>query len=233
MLLKNHEKEERRGRLDPRTKLALGIMAIVAVFIAHRPETLLAECIIILILLPLLGMGRIWIRSLRLFWPMVCLVFVIALLSFDIRTALLLSIRIFNLLNISFVFFRSISPEEMAGGLGRMGIPYEFVFILTTAMRYVPLIGLKLRQIIDAQFSRGIDLRLRLKNAKNFMALLIPLLVQSFLLSDELAMAMESRGFGRKGRSSRRQYRITLWEYGSLAASLMFIVIFAWWERGG
>ena len=163
---------------------------------------------------------------------MVALVFVIALFSFDIRAALVLSVRLINLLVVSFIFFRVVSPEEMGGALQKIGVPYEFAFILTTAMRYVPLIGQKVRNIIDAQRSRGIDLRPRLRNVTNFMALLMPLLVQSFVLSDELAMAMESRGFGRKGRSSRKHYRLTFWEYVLILASLTFLLLFAWWERG-
>jgi len=191
------------GRFDPRTKLALGLMAVAAVFIARDPEALLLECVALLITIPLLGLTRAWTQSLRFVLPMVALVFAVALFSFDLLIASVLSIRLFNLLNVSFVFFRTVSPEELGGALRKMGIPYGFAFLLTSSMRYVPLIGEKLRNIIDAQRSRGIDLRLRLKNVPNFMALLMPLLAQSFVLSDELAMAMESRGFGRKGRSSR------------------------------
>jgi len=60
----------------------------------------------------------------------------------------------------------------------------------------------------------------------------MPLLAQSFVLADELALAMESRGFGRKGRSSRKLYRITFREYGLLLSTLALLAIFAWWERG-
>jgi energy-coupling factor transport system permease protein len=224
-------KRDRLKRIDPRTKLALGLTAIAAVFIAYRAEVVIAESVILCIAIPIIGFGRIWVRSLRLIWPMVFIVFVISFFSFDIWQAFLLSVRLFNLLTVSFLFFHTISPEEMGGGLGKIGIPYEVVFILTTAMRYVPLIGTKIRNIINAQQSRGIDLRPRLKNAVNFMALLMPLLVQSFLMSDELAMAMETRGFGRKGRSSRKKYRLTFMDWGLLTAGLIFLIMLFWWER--
>ena len=218
--------------LDPRTKLALGLMAVAAVFVASKPETLVVESIILLAALPILGMGKDWVHSFRYFWPMLGLVFVIAFFSFNLQLALLLTIRLFNLLTVSFVFFRTVSPEEMGATLNKLGVPYSFAFILTTAMRYVPLIKQKIRHIIDAQSSRGIDLRPRLRNVGNFMALLMPLLVQSFVLSDELALAMESRGFGRKDRSSRRHYNLTFWECVLMVAILVLLVIFAWWERG-
>ena len=220
------------ARLDPRTRLALGLMAIAAVFVARKPEALLVEAIILLAALPLLGMGKEWGHSFRYFWPMLGLVFVIAFFSFNLQTAWLLAIRLFNLLTVSFVFFRTVSPEEMGAALQRLGVPYGFAFILTTAMRYVPLVRQKIRNIIDAQSSRGIDLRPRLRNAGNFMALLMPLLAQSFVLSDELALAMESRGFGRKGRSSRRQFALTFLDCALMAGALMLLVLFALWERG-
>jgi energy-coupling factor transport system permease protein len=58
----------------------------------------------------------------------------------------------------------------------------------------------------------------------------MPLLVQSFLLAEELAMAMESRGFGLKGRSYRKAYRITAAEYALMLLSLALVVAFCWWE---
>ena len=218
-------------RLDPRTRLALGLTAMAAVFVARKPETLVVESIILLASLPLLGLGKEWAHSFRYFWPMLGLVFVIAFFSFNLQAALLLATRLFNLLTVSFVFFRTVTPEEMGATLNKLGVPYSFAFILTTAMRYVPLIRLKIRHIIDAQSSRGIDLRPRLRNVGNFMALLMPLLAQSFVLSDELAVAMESRGFGRKGRSSRRQYGLTFLDCSLMVGALLLLVLFAFWER--
>jgi energy-coupling factor transport system permease protein len=220
----------KRG-LDPRTKLALGLMAILAVFFAREPVTLTVECVIIMLAVALLGLGRKFIRSLHMIWPMLLLVFVMGIIFFDLKTAVLLCIRLVSLLTVSFIFFQSVAAEEMGAALGKMKVPFAFTFILTTSLRYVPLIGQKIRRITDAQQARGIDLRPRIRNIKNFMALLMPLLVQSFLLSDDLALAMESRGFGRKNRTSRRSYHLSLWEYGLMAASLALLIALIWWER--
>ena len=219
--------------LDPRTRLALGLMGIAAVTIAADPATLVFEFVVVLIFLQLLKLGRRWVHSLRLSLPMAVLVFLVGALSFSLGEAALLSLRLINLLSVSFLLFHTISTEEMGDALRKLGVPYEFVFILTTAMRYVPLIGQKIGSIIDAQTSRGIDLRLRLKNLGNLAALLMPLLVQSFLLSEHLAIAMESRGFARKGRSIRREYRLRIWEYGLMAGAFCLLLVLTWWERAG
>ena len=144
-------------------------MAIGAVLIGRKSETLIVEAIVLMASLPVLGMWRPWVRSLRLIGPMIGMVFIISLLSFDLSVALILSVRLVNLLTVSFIFFRSIEPEELGGALRKMGLPFSFAFILTTAMRYVPLMGQKIRHILDAQLSRGIDLRPRPRNVGNFM----------------------------------------------------------------
>lgn len=217
--------------LDPRTRLFVGIMAVAAVFVARRIGVLFAEFAAIIVLLLLFRLARTWIRSSRLIWPMIVLVFAITALSVDVRTAVLQSVRLFNLFTVSFIFFSEISPEEMGDVLRKLGIPYSVAFILSAGMRYVPLVGQKIRSIMDAQSSRGIDLRLRVRNLANFMALLLPLLAQSFVLSEELAMAMESRGFGRPGRSSRRVYRLARRDYVCMAFLLLLVTALTWWER--
>lgn len=216
---------------DPRTKGALALISLLVVFFTQRPITLLLESCLVVIALFASRLAGAWVRSLRLTIPMIGIVFVIALISFDLRIALVLSIRLLNLLTVSLIFFRLMSPEEIGDALRKMGIPYQFSFILTTSMRYVPLIGRKIRNIVDAQRSRGIDLRPRIKNLASLMALLMPLLVQSFLLAEELAMAMESRGFSMRGRSFRRDYRISPWEYGLMILSVALLVAFLLWER--
>jgi energy-coupling factor transport system permease protein len=220
------------SRTDPRTRLALGLMAISAVLFSASALTMAAELVLLWTAVLLLGSLRDWIRFLARMAPLVGLVFLIAAWSFDLVVASLLSLRLLNLLMVSFVCFHIVQPDELVAALRKMGVPYEFGFILSTAMRYVPLLGMKVRSIIDAQRSRGIDLRLRFRNLKNLLALLLPLLAQSFALAEDLAMAMESRGFGRKDRSFRRKYRVAPWEYALMTAALGSVVALVWWERG-
>jgi energy-coupling factor transport system permease protein len=219
--------------LDPRTKLALGCMALAAVFLAVNAKTLCGEWALMLIVIALFRMGAHFGRAVRLMWPMILLVFVIALVSYDLSMALLLSIRLANLFTVSVVFFRAIGPNDMGDALRLLGVPFGLTFIFTSGMRYVPLLALKIRHIMDAQRSRGIDLRPRLRNARNYLSLLMPLLVQSFLLADDLAVAMEARGFGRKGRTFRREHRFALRDWLVTATAGGLLAAFTWWESGG
>jgi len=221
-----------RWKLDPRTRLALAAMGIAAILMTGRTVPLAAALVLLCAALLLFKMAGPWVRSLKMLLPLVGLVFVISIISFDVDTSLILSLRLLNLLTLSFLFFQGMDPEELGRSLRQMGVPYEFCFILTTSLRYVPFMGTRIRCIVDAQRSRGIDLRPRLRNALHFAALLMPLLVQSFVLAEQLAMAMESRGFVRTGRTLRREYRISLGEYGGMGVAMGLLVAYGVWGRG-
>ena len=87
-------------QLDPRTKLALGIMAIAAVLIARDPFTLIVATCIVLIGVPVMGLWKKVIHTFPQIWPMLAMVFIIGWLFFDWQVALLLVIRLFALLTV-------------------------------------------------------------------------------------------------------------------------------------
>jgi len=218
--------------LDARTKLVLLAAAVAAILATHRPQTVALECLVTagLVFAPR-GEGSRRQR-LRLLAPSVILVFGVGAAFFDLATALRLAARLFSLLAVSVIFFRAVGADEMGGALRKLGLPFAAAFTLSAAMRYVPLIGVRIRRILDAQQARGIDLRPRLKNMPNFMALLAPLVVQAFVLSDQLALAMESRGFGCRNRSLRRTYRLTALDVLVMAAGSVAAGLLVWWENG-
>jgi energy-coupling factor transport system permease protein len=77
-------------------------------------------------------------------------------------------------------------------------VPYEFVFAFTTAVRFVPVLAEEAQTIMDAQKARGLELERGnfLKRIRNYIPILIPLIVSAIRRSLELAEAMESRAWG-------------------------------------
>lgn len=220
-----------RSGLNPLARLVLLFAGVGAVLASHSTGALAAEAAVVSILLLLSGRER-KVRSLRLMGPMVALVFVLGVVFFDIETALQLVLRVFSLLGISAVCFATLTPEEMGAALAGLKVPPGPAFMLTAGLRYVPLIEQRVRSIRDAQQARGIDLRPRLKNIGNWMALLLPLLFQAALLADELALAMEARGFSGKRRTSRRPARLRFLDGAVMAAALCALAVLVCWERG-
>ena len=220
------------SNLDPRTRLVIGISAVTAVLMSVHAATLIGAGVLLLIMAPLTGqMGR-FTKSLRMTLPLTAFVFVVGLIFYDVEIALQLALRLFVLFSTSILVFGATGPAEIGDALRLLGFPYALAFMITSGMRYVPLIGLKVRHITEAQRSRGIDLAFKLRNVKNLIALLMPLLFQSFILADDLAVAMESRGFGRKGRSFRKSYRFIPTDWMVTILCLAALAVFLYLERG-
>ncbi|SMC27182.1 energy-coupling factor transport system permease protein [Desulfacinum hydrothermale DSM 13146] len=220
--------------LDPRTRLLLGLVFTVTVLTTQTRPVLLMEAAALWSLLVVLRLVRSWSASLRLTLPMIALVFLVSILAFDAPTAVDLSVRLHNLFAASFVFFQVLTAEELAQALEAMRVPHVFVFMLTTALRYVPLMTQKIKNIRAAQTARGLDLRLRPRNIGHFTALVVPLLFQAFILADHLALAMESRGFSRrKGRTASRLGRFRLQDAGAALTALLLCALLLWWDQRG
>jgi energy-coupling factor transport system permease protein len=96
------------------------------------------------------------------------------------------------------VFFLTTSPDMLGLALEQSRVPYEFSFAFTTAVRFVPVLAEEAQTIMDAQKARGLELEKGgfMKRIRNYVPVLIPLIVSAIRRSLELAEAMESRAWG-------------------------------------
>jgi len=130
-------------------------------------------------------------------------------------------LKLLTLTTAFFAFFAITLPEDLSNALVKMGLPYSVGFILSTAMRFVPVIGRKARSVLDAQRARGIPLEPGWKALRHYPAFFSPLLIQSFGLAEELGEAMEARGFGRPGRSFYRECRLKARDWMVMGAAAL------------
>ncbi len=103
-------------------------------------------------------------------------------------------------------FLSTTSIEEISLGLIKLGIPYSVSFVLSTALRLVPTFIGTGATVIEAQRSRGLDLDSGnvWQKAKKHIPLLVPIFLLAIRNTDQLAVALESRGFG--SREKRTYY---------------------------
>lgn len=103
-----------------------------------------------------------------------------------------------------------------------IGFPsHELAMILSIALRFIPTILDDVTRIMKAQASRGVDFEhgsLKTK-ARAIISLIVPLFVSSFLRSEELADAMECRGYDPKAKRTR--YRIQRFGWLDLVETLV------------
>jgi energy-coupling factor transport system permease protein len=115
-----------------------------------------------------------------------------------IEYSIALTIRFIVLVTSFSLFFITTSPDKLSLALEKARIPYEFNFAFITAIRFVPVLADEAQTIMDAQRSRGLELDKGnfLVRIKNYIPILLPLIINSIRRSLELAEAMESRAFG-------------------------------------
>jgi energy-coupling factor transport system permease protein len=134
--------------------------------------------------------------------------------------ALLLIFRMFFLMIVTSLLTLTTSPLSLTDGIESLMSPltifkfpaHEFAMMISIALRFVPTLFDEIDKIMKAQASRGADFESKnlIKKMKAMSAILVPLFVNSFRRADELATAMESRGYqGGKNRTKLHQLKLS------------------------
>lgn len=217
-----------RYPLDPRTKLAATVL-VTGVLVALDRWPVLAGALGLLFLVTLLlRCSRAWLRLLSSLGFAAATFFVIAWLAFDLPTALTAALRLLTIGTAFFLFFQTTPPEDLANALVKLGLPYAFAFVIIAAMQFVPLLTRRAANIRDAQRARGIPLEGGVSALRYLPTVAGPLLIQAFKLADELAEAMEARGFGAPGRSFRREPRLGPLDWAGMMILLTVAALLIW-----
>lgn len=193
--------------LDPRIKFVYvcAIFVVAIIFGELLPLMILFFMQIPFVLLA--GVKRQWLRSMR---GAAFLATIIFLTNFifafiggramaeSLENAVAMTLRFIVLVESFSIFFLTTSPDHLGLALEQTHIPYEFCFAFTTAVRFVPVLAEEAQTIMDAQKARGLELERGnfLKRIRNYIPILIPLIVSAIRRSLELAEAMESRAWG-------------------------------------
>ena len=135
--------------------------------------------------------------------------------SDGLEEGLFVIIRLVTLVLFSLLLTLTTTPLSLTHGLGyflkplgRIGLPAEeVVMIMAIALRFIPTLIEESQRLMRAQVSRGADFESGsvFRKAKNLAPLIVPLFVSAFRRADELALAMEARGY-RLGAKRTRLY---------------------------
>ena len=148
-------------------------------------------------------------------------------------------LRLLNLVLLSSLLTFTTSPMDLKNGLESLMKPLkvikvpvsEIAMMISLVLRFIPTLLEETSKIIKAQASRGADFNeagLRQK-MKQVISLLVPMFVVSFKRADDLANAMESRGYViGEARTSIDVMKLTFKDYYALfliLALLTFIIM--------
>ena len=221
-------------KLDPRTKIILAILFIVAVFLSNNPLTFLFLLVLTAILVAISRISfSVVLKGLKpiffiLIFTTLINIFltdgegtplvdfwIIEIYKEGIIRAVFMSVRVIILIIGTSVFLTyTTSPIALTDGiesllkpLKKIGVPVHlFAMMMTIALRFIPTLVEETEKIMNAQKSRGADFTSGsiIKRAKALIPLLVPLFVSSFKRAEELATAMECRCY--RGDKNRTKF---------------------------
>ena len=237
-------------RLDPRTKILLVVLYIVALFCAN---SLLAYGILALVLAVCVRVSHVGLKSLvRGLKPVVFIIVFTGVLNLfftpgdhtlvewgvlritetGARNALFMVLRIMLLIMGTFLMTYTTSPISLTDGLERLlnwmkklHVPvHELAMIMSIALRFIPTLIEETDKIMSAQKARGADFESGsiIQKAKALIPILVPLFVSAIRRAEELATAMECRCYhGGEGRTKLHVLQYAGRDYAALALGVV------------
>lgn len=241
-------------RLDPRAKLILTIVYIVALFMA---KSYVSYGVVIVFIAWVIFVSHVKLKNiLRGIKPLIFIISFTAILNmfytqsgrvlisfwiFTITTdglirAIFMVLRIVMLVVGTSVLTYTTSPmsltdgmESLMGPLKRIKVPvHELSMMMSTALRFIPTLIEETDKIMSAQKARGADFETGsiVQRAKALIPVLVPLFVSAFRRADELAIAMESRCYrGGEGRTRMKQMKYTGIDYAAYATGIILLIV--------
>lgn len=139
-------------------------------------------------------------------------------------------IRLILIMMLTNIFTSTTKPMEITNAMEWLLYPLKLIKVpvhklamaLSLALRFIPTLIEETNRIMKAQASRGVDYKQGKFKEKlqAIISLIIPLFMQAFITSGELADAMEARGYDPNAKRTR--YRSNKW---SLKDTISVIVL--------
>ena len=237
-------------KLDPRTKILMVVLYIVALFSAKNVLTyaIMALCLAVCVKISKVGLKQL-VRGLKpvlfiiLFTCVLNLFFtpgnrnlvefgILRISDTGLQNAIFMALRIMLLIMGTFLMTYTTSPisltdglERLLNGLKKLHVPvHELAMMMSIALRFIPTLIEETDKIMSAQKARGADFESGnlIQKAKAMIPILVPLFISAFRRADELATAMECRCYhGGEGRTKLHVLKYQRRDYVALAISVL------------
>lgn len=238
-------------RLDPRAKLVGVFYFIIIIFLANNWPSYLMLGVFVLSMIALSKINlKFFLNGVKpLIWLIIFTVLlqmfftsdgkvyfhwgIFTLSEFGVRNGIFIFFRFVLIIFISTLMTLTTPPLELSDALEYLIRPlktlhvpvHEISLILSIALRFVPTLMDETEKIMNAQRARGVDFSdgSLVDRMKAIVPLLIPLFVSALQRAEDLAIAMEARGY--RGGEGRTKYRILNWHLRDTASLVSLVVV--------
>jgi energy-coupling factor transport system permease protein len=238
-------------RLDPRAKIFMLLLFSGTIIIISAPIPTVILFVFIMALAAVSGLIKEWSRSMIKGLPFLAVVVVLnslfsktsyghvyyaidlgilhpSISDGSIISAITMGFRLMTLLGTSELFIMSTKFEDFVKGLRKLMVPFTFAFSLGLALRSITYLTTDVKNILDAQRSRGLEIDKRdiIKNYRRFLALFVPMIICLLFRSKNISEAMHVRAFRHtKHPTMYRGIKLRVVDYGFMLTITAIAVI--------
>ena len=107
-------------------------------------------------------------------------------------------LRIMLMISVTYIFISSTAIDDILLMMSQLKAPYWLSILITTAISFIPTMNHKKDLIFQAQKSRGATVNQNgvFGQLLSFVPIMVPLITNSILMANNLAIAMTNRGYG-------------------------------------
>ncbi|MGO1383486.1 MAG: energy-coupling factor transporter transmembrane component T family protein [Arachnia sp.] len=149
-----------------------------------------------------------------------------------------LGLRILTMVMLTTLLLLVTPIEDFVAAMRQARVPHAIVFIVMTALRFIPTMQQRAEQVLDAQRARGshLDSGGIIRRARAYIPIMVPLLTSGIRMSDDLAAAMVNRGYGATKRptalltlTARSVDHVAVACAALILAALIWFRLQGWW----
>lgn len=241
-------------QMDPRAKIAAMLLMMIAIFIpaGYIGYLIIGIIVIATALLAKLKLSFLWRAMKPMLFMLVFLliinllvlkdgyvvfsVFGISFYSEAIFQTLYIVIRLALMIIITTILTATTKPLELTLGIEDLLKPFQVIHVpaheiammISIALRFIPTLIEETQRIMKAQASRGVDMDegSLMEKVKAILSLIVPLFVSAFQRAEDLAYAMEARGYiPNRERTRYKQLKMQSKDYFLLSCTIFVLII--------
>lgn len=190
--------------LVPLTKILLTLGTAVWAIVLHKPESLLGLCVLELFILLVSSELFKNIKALIMLIIFAALLGVIEKLGGgSTEESVVAALRMLGMTIIFIYLLGTVKLQDLTASMVRqLKVPYEYAFMFTAGLRFIPDFIEENKAVSEAQACRGLAVKGNFfKQVKRYMSIVRPLMLRSLGRSETMALSLELRRFGGSRRT--------------------------------
>ena len=215
-------------RLVPLTNILMTLAVSVWAILLRDWPSLLALVIFELAVLLVFGL---LVKQYKTVFALISFAVFLGLVQFlgsgDVESAIVSGLRMLAMTLVFIALLATTKLQDLTAALvTQCKIPYEYAFMFTAALRFVPDFIAESHAVQEAQACRGLSLEGNfVKRIKSYASVIQPLLLKSLGRSETMALSLELRGFGGPTHSFAASVGLRSLDYGVIAGLVVVTIL--------